>query len=143
MRRAARSTVGLFESDLPVERLPSLIQTWILVVDPSLNFHRRLYDRIRPHVMAWAGSPSAFVIVGLLEAPDFDARAELLQTLREHRSQLEAMAGPESTPATVSHKKKNARPSERQRQQRQTPGDYHVIGHRGARLILEKIDSSS
>ena len=107
------------------------------MVDPSLNFHGRLYDRIRPHVLAWAGSPSAFVIVGLLEAPDFGARAKLLQTLREHRSQLEAVTGPESIPAAVAATKQGRTSEQR------PPGDYHVIGHRGARLILEKLDSSS
>ena len=60
------------------------------VVEPLINFHNALYPHIAKHLVAWATSPSSFVIVNLLDAKGFSHREEAVAVLRKHRNVLEA-----------------------------------------------------
>ena len=55
----------------------------IVLVDPPLGFHNILFEAIKNEILEWAVSSNSFVIVGLLEAPGFPGRADLLAILGE------------------------------------------------------------
>lgn len=64
-------------------------------VDPPLNFADILYPVIKDHIVQWATGPSSFTVLGLLEAPDFSFKKELLKALRSSKKTLEAAAAGE------------------------------------------------
>ncbi|KAK3337315.1 armadillo-type protein [Cercophora scortea] len=65
-------------------------------VDPPLDFADILYPVIKEHAVQWAVGPSSFTIVGLLEAPDFSFKKELLDTLKASKKVLQKAATEET-----------------------------------------------
>ncbi|KAJ5429604.1 hypothetical protein N7491_006620 [Penicillium cf. griseofulvum] len=58
-------------------------------VEPALNFHGVLYEKIKDGVMDWATGANPFVIVALTESEDFEQKSELLKTLKKNKKALE------------------------------------------------------
>ncbi|KAL2156960.1 hypothetical protein VTH06DRAFT_1379 [Thermothelomyces fergusii] len=104
-------------------------------VDPPLNFADILYPIIKEHVLQWATGPSSFTVLGLLEAPDFSSRKELLKILRSNKKTLEeAAAGEAAATAETSNRKKSKSKAKGQEQDKGKSS-----GNQGAKLILEKL----
>ena len=70
-------------------------------VQPPLNFHGLLYEKIRDEVMEWATGANTFVIVALAESDEFEQKKELLKTLKKNKKALEqaSASGPEGKKA--------------------------------------------
>ncbi|AEO54240.1 hypothetical protein MYCTH_2296599 [Thermothelomyces thermophilus ATCC 42464] len=104
-------------------------------VDPPLNFADILYPIIKEHILQWATGPSSFTVLGLLEAPDFSSKKELLKILRSNKKTLEeAAAGETADKAETSNGKKSKSKAKGQQQDKGKSG-----GNQGAKLILEKL----
>ena len=109
-------------------------------VDPPLKFHELLYQRIKDDLVSWATGSNSFVVVSLLETPNFSKAGEIRKTLSkpEHRQRLVNAArvdAYERESAEVRGKGKKAK-GQRQAQNSVTPS-----GNRGSRILLEKLDS--
>ncbi|KAK4117040.1 ARM repeat-containing protein [Canariomyces notabilis] len=106
-------------------------------VDPPLNFADVLYPVIKEHIMKWATGPSSFTVLGLLEAPDFSSKKELLKTLRKNKAMLEAAASGDgiSTAEKVDAAKKKTKGKEA------APKEGKAGGNQGAKLLLEKLEA--
>ncbi|KAL2137067.1 hypothetical protein VTI74DRAFT_9673 [Chaetomium olivicolor] len=98
-------------------------------VDPPLNFADILYPVIKEHILQWATGPSSFTVLGLLEAPDFSSKKELLKSLRSGKKTLEAAA----TGEAGGKEKKDAN-KEKLKGEKGKSG-----GNMGAKLLLEKL----
>lgn len=65
----------------------------VIMVDPPLGFHDRLYDAItaddKDKILPWATGPNSFSILAMLEAPDFARKDDLLQFFRSRSTELE------------------------------------------------------
>lgn len=95
-------------------------------VEPALNFHDLLYEQIGDDVMAWATGSNPFVVLSLVESPDFEKKDELMKTLKKN---VKALKKATSTPAADVKEgdgKKKAK------------GKPHPTSS-GAKLLLEKI----
>ena len=95
-------------------------------VEPPLNFHDLLYEQIGDDVMAWATGSNPFVVLSLVESPDFEKKDELMKTLKKN---VKALKKATSTPAADVKEgdgKKKAK------------GKPHPTSS-GAKLLLEKI----
>ncbi|KAK0633356.1 armadillo-type protein [Immersiella caudata] len=107
-------------------------------IDPPLNFADILYPVIKEHILQWAVGPSSFTVLGLLEAPDFSSKKELVKSLRAHRKALEKAAKGygvvEEKKATTSSKQKakgGAKDSK--------PAEPKSSGNQGTKLLMEKL----
>ncbi|KAL5621638.1 hypothetical protein BROUX41_006538 [Berkeleyomyces rouxiae] len=107
-------------------------------VEPALNFANVLFPVIKPHVLEWATGPSSFVVVNMLDAPDFADVAELRKILSKGRAQLDKAAREggaqkytkeQSEELAAKKKKKSAS----KRPPRADPGN------KGAQIILERL----
>jgi pumilio homology domain family member 6 len=63
------------------------------VLDPPLDFHNLLYERINGDIVAWATGPNSFVVVAMLEAGGFGEKEALLKTLRKSKKELQGAKG--------------------------------------------------
>ena len=61
--------------------------------DPPLGFHDMLYPNIQTRLVEWAVSGNSFVILALLETPDFSFTDELRKILRTGKGQIVEAAG--------------------------------------------------
>ncbi|KAK4648750.1 Pumilio y domain member 6 [Podospora bellae-mahoneyi] len=99
-------------------------------IEPPLNFADILYPVIKDHIMQWAVGPSSFTVLGLLEAPDFSSKKELLKLLKLEKKTLErAATAAETTAEGVKPKSKN----------KDNGSKSKSGGNQGARLLLEKL----
>ncbi|KAL2263342.1 hypothetical protein VTK26DRAFT_7138 [Humicola hyalothermophila] len=101
-------------------------------VDPPLNFADILYPVIKEHIVQWATGPSSFTVLGLLEAPDFSSKKELLKTLGASRKALEAAAAGEAPNL----------PEKNDSKKRKSKGKEDKVksgGNQGSKLLLEKL----
>lgn len=106
-------------------------------VEPPLNFADILYPEIKDHVVQWATGPSSFTVLGLLEAPDFSSKKELLRTLRSQKKLLEKAATEEAfteeqKSGPVPRKSKGGEDRPKRAQEK-------TGGNPGAKLLLEKL----
>ncbi|KAI5800095.1 armadillo-type protein [Geopyxis carbonaria] len=62
------------------------------VIEPPLNFHQILYNKIQPQIKDWAIGPVSFVVVGLLEAEGFTQKDELKRNLNKNLKAIKAAA---------------------------------------------------
>jgi pumilio homology domain family member 6 len=66
----------------------------ILRVEPALGFHDKLYERITADdeeaILTWANGGNSFVVLGMLEAPDFTNKRKLRNFLQEQSGELDA-----------------------------------------------------
>ncbi|KAL2139512.1 hypothetical protein VTI28DRAFT_5076 [Corynascus sepedonium] len=104
-------------------------------VDPPLNFADILYPVIKEYIVQWATGPSSFTVLGLLEAPDFSSKKELLKILRSDKKTLEAAATGEAAdrPETSNGKKSKQKAKGAQLDKGKSGGNQ------GAKLLLEKL----
>lgn len=101
-------------------------------IEPPLNFADILYPVIKDHIMQWAVGPSSFTVLGLLEAPDFSSKKELLKFLKSEKKTLErAATAAETTAEGVKPKSKN----------KDNGSKSKSGGNQGARLLLEKLQA--
>jgi pumilio family protein 6 len=104
-------------------------------VDPPLNFADILYPVIKDHIVQWATGPSSFTVLGLLEAPDFSSKKELLKLLRSDKKALEAAAAGEAADnAEKADGKKSKSKGKGAQAEKGKSG-----GNQGAKLLLEKL----
>ncbi|KAK4128313.1 ARM repeat-containing protein [Parathielavia appendiculata] len=104
-------------------------------VDPPLNFADVLYPVIKDHIVQWATGPSSFTVLGLLEAPDFSAKKELLKLLRSNKKTLEsAAAGEAASTAEKADEKKSKSKGKGTQAEKGKSG-----GNQGAKLLIEKL----
>ncbi|KAL9104259.1 MAG: hypothetical protein Q9163_000755 [Psora crenata] len=101
-------------------------------VEPPLGFHDILYGELSEVLVDWATGPNSFVVVGLLEAPNFPRVEEMKERLKKCRARLEEAArGGDEVP-------------KEKRKKRNVKGDGDKIGHLkgypGTRILLEKLD---
>jgi pumilio family protein 6 len=101
-------------------------------VDPPLNFADILYPVIKEQIVKWATGPSSFTVLGLLEAPDFSSKKELLKILRSEKKSLEAAAAASKTDKADDKKSKSKGKSS-------PPEKGRSGGNQGAKLLLEKL----
>jgi len=104
-------------------------------VDPPLNFADILYPVIKDHVVKWATGPSSFTVLGLLEAPDFSSKKELLKLLRSDKKTLEAAAAGEAADKSEKTEGKKSKSKGKTTQ----PEKGKSGGNQGAKLLLEKL----
>ena len=93
------------------------------LVDPPLDFHDRLYAVINDHIMTWATGSNSFVVVGLLEAKDFQKQGDLKKALRSNRAQLIKAA---NSPIVKAGGRKGSKSG--------------AVGNMGTKILLEKLD---
>ncbi|PHH49441.1 Pumilio -like proteiny domain family member 6 [Ceratocystis fimbriata CBS 114723] len=106
-------------------------------VEPALKFANVLFPVIKPHVLEWATGPSSFVIVNMLDAPDFDDVAELRKILSKGRSQLEKAAREGGTQKyTKEQSEELAKKKKKNNSKRPPRADP---GNKGAQIILERL----
>ncbi|KAK5651751.1 hypothetical protein OQA88_11713 [Cercophora sp. LCS_1] len=105
-------------------------------IEPPLNFADILYPVIKEHVVQWATGPSSFTVLGLLEAPDFSHKDELLKTLRSQKKVLQKAA----TDTSGAKKEKTESVSKKTKGEK-TPKQVEakVGGNQGTKLLLEKL----
>jgi pumilio family protein 6 len=104
-------------------------------VDPPLNFADILYPVIKDYIVQWATGPSSFTVLGLLEAPDFSSKKELLKLLRSDKKALEAAAAGEAADnAEKADGKKSKSKGKGAQAEKGKSG-----GNQGAKLLLEKL----
>ncbi|KAK2761567.1 pumilio domain member 6 [Arachnomyces sp. PD_36] len=128
---AAKSKPEAMESPAAGRMLKSLVQGGrfnnktgtIDRVEPALNFHSLLYQQIGDDVMAWATGSNPFVILSLVESPDFDKKDELVKTLKKNVKALKKAASA-SAPADAEGEGKKGKPRP---------------SNSGVKLLLEKI----
>jgi pumilio family protein 6 len=105
-------------------------------VDPPLNFADILYSVIKEYIVQWATGPSSFVVLGLLEAPDFSSQADLVKVLRSDKKVLQSAAAAKEvaiqTPAA------NGKKSKSKGKGAQSDKDKSS-GNQGAKLLLGKL----
>lgn len=99
-------------------------------VSPPLGFHEVFYDVIKDDVISWATGPNSFVVVGLLEAPDFSRADELKAKLSSHKARLVEQAG-QAEQARVE--------SAKMPKKALAAKDGKV--NSGARILLQKLDA--
>lgn len=105
----------------------------IEVVDPPLNFHNAFYLKTFEQVIEWATGDNSFIIVGLLEAPGFDQKEELMKRLKKGRARLEEAA------ATGNRVKKEPFT----KKAKGVDDKIHLVkGNAGSRILLEKLRES-
>ncbi|KAF2706579.1 ARM repeat-containing protein [Pleomassaria siparia CBS 279.74] len=108
----------------------------VVPVEPALGFADMFWDHIKSDVLQWATGAGSFVIVGLLEAENFERKNEVLKALKKERKQLEAAAGPPMPERSKEQHKK-------QKKGKQNAKDEKVEDrpkrNAGARLLLEKL----
>ncbi|KAK4158213.1 armadillo-type protein [Chaetomidium leptoderma] len=105
-------------------------------VDPPLNFADVLYPVIKDYIVQWATGPSSFTVLGLLEAPDFSSKKELLKVLRSDKKTLEAAATAEA--AAGQAEKTDGKKSKSKGKGAQADKGKSG-GNQGAKLLLEKL----
>lgn len=64
----------------------------IETIHPPLRFDALLYEHIRNDIPEWIQGPNPFVVVALVEAADFEKRAELIGILEEEKLTLQQLA---------------------------------------------------
>jgi len=64
-----------------------------IVVDPGLDFGRKLYSAIQPHIIPWSIGEGSFVIVALSEALSGKDRDELISRLKRNKDTLKTKGG--------------------------------------------------
>ncbi|CAM1507097.1 Fc.00g067380.m01.CDS01 [Cosmosporella sp. VM-42] len=108
----------------------------IIQIDPPLEFSNILYPVIKDYIVDWATGPSSFVVVGLLEASDFNEAAELKKTLKKNKKALEK-AATEETPEQKAAKEAQESTTKAPKKGKKK-GDK-PIGNMGSKLLLEKL----
>lgn len=113
----------------------------VALVDPPLNFHDALYERIKEHIVDWATGLSSFVVVGLLEAEGFGHRKEVVEALKEDKERLER-AAKEETAEQKARREGEAggeQANENKKSKKKNKAVTPPVGNAGARLLLEKL----
>jgi pumilio family protein 6 len=106
----------------------------VIPVDPPLNFSNLLYPEIKDHVVDWATGPGSFVIVGLVEANDFNDVDALKKTLKKNKKLLEKAA------TEMTAEQKQAKETEDQEQKPAKKGKKEKpVGNVGSKILLEAI----
>ncbi|KAI9819829.1 MAG: pumilio domain member 6 [Pycnora praestabilis] len=109
----------------------------VVPIDPPLHFGDVFYSKIGSQILDWAVGPSSFVVVGLLEAKDFESTDELLSILKKHKKAL-SKAAEEETNA----QKSRIQPDEVDEAKGVAKqGGKHVreTGNKGTKLLLKKM----
>jgi pumilio family protein 6 len=107
-------------------------------VDPPLNFADILYPVIKDYIVQWATGPSSFTVLGLLEAPDFSSKKELIKILKANKKVLEEAAKGDASNAEET--KKEGKESKKKRKEPAPEKEKAKSGgNMGAKLILEKL----
>jgi pumilio family protein 6 len=102
-------------------------------VCPPLEFHSLLYDHIKPHLLSWATGPSAFVVVGLLEAEGFEKKEEVLTALNKHRKRLEKAANEKTAEQKMEQGSKSEKGKSKKNNRKFTAGST------GSKLLLKML----
>ncbi|KAK0656039.1 armadillo-type protein [Cercophora newfieldiana] len=112
-------------------------------IEPPLNFADILYPVIKDHILQWAVGPSPFTVLGLLEAPDFSSKKELLKSLRANKKALEKAAKGEATDEKEKEKTKKDGASSKKKSKGSAsdskPAQPKSNGNQGTKLLLEKL----
>lgn len=103
----------------------------IKLVEPRLAFASVLYPVLKDHLVEWACSDSAFVVVALLESEDNDdaTKAEIITALHKGRERLEM---------AVKSGKANVSAADSKNSKSVVGGK----GNAGARILLEKLSAT-
>lgn len=110
----------------------------IKVVEPPLDFANILYPVIKDHIVAWATSRSAFVVVALLESDSFSQKEKIKKVLKKHKAELEKAA---TTPLLKPESEKDGEKKEAAAKHKKSAAkkEKRPAGNHGARLLLEKL----
>ncbi|KAI9839993.1 MAG: hypothetical protein M1819_000185 [Sarea resinae] len=129
-------------------------------VSPPLRFADLLYARIQPDLVRWATGAGSFVVLGLVESPDFAATDEVRAALRTHRDALERAARQETSEQKARREKEAADEAEAEDENGGTSkaggqalpkkekkkgtkakkdGPVREVGNKGSKLLLEKL----
>jgi pumilio homology domain family member 6 len=106
----------------------------VVLIDPPLNFHNKLYSQIKEHVVKWACGPGSMVVVALLEAEGFESESELKTTLKAAREELEKVAKGEGAVDVVVEE------GTKKKKGRKKQANLEPKGNTGAKILLEKLD---
>ena len=111
----------------------------VVPADPPLNFSNILYPAIKEHIVSWATGSSSFVVVGLLEASDFEHADSLRKTLRKNKAALqkasqEMTAEQKAAREVASAEPKNGKGGKAKKDKGEKP-----IGNMGSKILLEKL----
>ena len=98
------------------------------ITDASMTFRDLLYEKIKPEILQWALGDDSFIIVGMLETPNFAAAGELKSVLRKQRSKLVELS--EGVAAEAGMEKDGSRQKFKKKRN----------GNPGAKILLKKLD---
>ena len=98
------------------------------LADPPLMFGDLLYTKIKKGIVDWAAGSNSFIVVGLLEAPNFTHRAELEKTLQQNRAVLQQAVERGTRKEVKSDAKGDAKGEKKE-----------AAGRKGTALILSKL----
>ncbi|KKA29527.1 hypothetical protein TD95_003558 [Thielaviopsis punctulata] len=106
-------------------------------VEPPLKFANILFPVIKPHIIEWATGPSSFVIVNMLDSPDFDHVSELRKILTKGKAQLEKAAREGGTQKFSKEQPETAKKNKKKNTSKKPP--RADPGNRGSQIILERL----
>ena len=105
-------------------------------IDPPLNFADILYPEIKEYIVQWATGPSSFTVLGLLEAPDFSFKKELIKTLSAEKKTLKKAATEETPEQKARAEAIKAKPKGKKADAKEGGGPK---GNMGTKLLLEQL----
>lgn len=113
-------------------------------IEPALNFHDLLYDRIKDHVLDWATGMGSLVIVALMEADGFTKKDELKKTLKKEKKRLSQAATEETSVQRAMRERQveeeaAAEAEGTKKGRKPKPKKEAVVGNRGAQILLEML----
>ena len=104
------------------------------ITDPSMTFRDLLYEKIKPEVVSWALGDDSFIIVGMLETPDFASAGELKSVLRKQRNKLVMLSEGVSAQEKMVETGKDVKDGSKKNLKKKRNGNP------GAKILLEKLD---
>lgn len=110
----------------------------VVQVEPPLGFANAFYPVIEKYIVSWATGPSSFVVVALMEAPDFEKAEALKKILRKHRKLLEKAAS-EGTGGTTASGERSEREEAGQKGRKGKRTGERPTGNVGSKILLEKL----
>jgi pumilio homology domain family member 6 len=110
----------------------------IIPIDPPLGFSNILYPVIKDYIVEWATGPGSFVVVGLVEAGDFQDAADLKKILKKNKKHLEKAATEATAEQQKAAKDDGAQGQQKGAKKTKKQGNKPV-GNMGSKILLEAL----
>lgn len=111
----------------------------VVQIQPPLEFANILYPIIKDYIVEWATGPSSFVVVALLEAPDFSDADAVRKVLKKNKKLLDKAAKEETAEQKASREAKEQAASEKGAKKNKNKKTEAPVGNAGSRILLEKL----